>query len=84
MQSSRPSCACPWPWKCEEQETSFCLFSQRSGLRSIHHPSEKLSKSTAVHAVIVSPDAKWHESTDIPVYDPKDTVRVSWVLRGCC
>jgi hypothetical protein len=27
-----------------------------------------------VHAVIVSPDARMHESPDIPEYDPKDTV----------
>ncbi len=52
----------------------FFFFSQEFFFSSIHHPSESLSKSTAIHAVIVSPDAKIHESTDIPVYDPKDTV----------
>lgn len=52
----------------------FSLIVLTVFLKSIHHPSELLSKSTAIHAVIVSPDAKMHESTDIPVYDPKDTV----------
>lgn len=43
-------------------------------LEIIHHPSEKLSKSTAIHAVVLSPQAKMHESPDVPEYDPETTV----------
>ena len=40
----------------------------------IHHPSEKLSKSTAIHAVVLSDQAKMHESPNVPDYDPETTV----------
>merc|ERR1711991_15441 len=43
-------------------------------LEIIHHPSEKLSKSTAIHAVILSEQAKMHESPEVPEYDPETTV----------
>ncbi len=44
------------------------------GVRSIHHPSEKLSKSSAVHAVIVSAQATMHESPNVPDFDPAETI----------
>lgn len=43
-------------------------------LEIIHHPTEKTSKSTAVHAVVLSPQATMHEFPDVPEYDPADTV----------
>lgn len=43
-------------------------------VRSIHHPSEKLSKSSAVHAVIVSAQATMHESPSVPDFDPAETI----------
>lgn len=42
--------------------------------KSIHHPSEKTSKSSAVHAVIVSPQATMYESPNVPDYDPAETI----------
>merc|ERR1711991_279708 len=44
-------------------------------LEIVHHPSEKLSKSTAIHAVVLSEQAKMREAPDeIPEYDPETTV----------
>ena len=43
-------------------------------LEIIHHPSEKPSKSTAVHAVVLSPQARMHESPEVPEYDPETSV----------
>ena len=42
---------------------------------SIHHPTELLSKSTAIHARIICPDdVSIHEFPDIPDYNLDETV----------
>jgi hypothetical protein len=52
---------------------SFLLYLMRNN--SIHHPTELLSKSTAIHARIICPnDVKVYEFPDIPDYNLEETV----------
>eukprot|EP01083_Nonionella_stella_P272801 925259_1 len=49
----------------------------------IHHPLERLSKSTAVHACVLSDQqVQMHDFPDIPQYDPADTVPLP--VSRCC
>ncbi|KAK2960624.1 putative fibroblast growth factor 7 [Blattamonas nauphoetae] len=44
-------------------------------LHIIHHPKEKKSKSTAIHAMVLAPnDTRIHEFPDFPPFDPNETL----------
>ncbi|KAL7714304.1 tRNA-uridine aminocarboxypropyltransferase 1 [Entamoeba marina] len=76
---------CP---KCQKKMKYFCYNCQRGLLQGIpevilpieldiiHHPTEKVSKSTAMTARIVSKDySRWIKFPDeVPAYDPNDTL----------
>jgi hypothetical protein len=47
---------------------------------SVHHPTEKVSKSTAIHAQMLAPDdVVIHEFPEFPSFDASETV----VLYPC-